>query len=134
MRIDPAPAPLDPPAPALVAPPRRPGSSPFSVVMGEGAASPGRPKPRPTPVDPPAVSMTVSPSSHPVLGLLARAADSERAIDGVFQAAARGRTFTPGQLLAVQAAVARYAQTVEVVSRGADRVMGAIKQTIGTQV
>jgi hypothetical protein len=37
-------------------------------------------------------------------------------------------------LIALQATVFRYSQTVEVISSAADRVVGAIKQTLGTQV
>jgi hypothetical protein len=122
MRIAPAPPSLDHLTLPSTAPPEGRGSLPFSVILREGAGG--------TSIAPPPIPAT----GHAMLGLLARAADSERAIDGFFRAAARGRTFTPGQLLAVQATVARYAQTVEVVSRGADRLMGAIKQTIGTQV
>jgi hypothetical protein len=66
--------------------------------------------------------------------MFARALSAERQVDGLLEAAARGKTFTPAQLLAMQATVARYAQTVEVVSRVADRLVGAIKQTMGTQV
>ena len=78
----------------------------------------------------PSTARGVSPFS----AILARTTDSERAVDDLVRAAARGRTFTPGQLLAAQATVARYAQTVEVVSRAADRLVGAIKQTVGTQI
>src|SRR5579871_3946529 len=70
----------------------------------------------------------------PLRATLAQALGAERQVDALLEAAARGRSFTPGQLLAMQATVARYAQTVEVVSRVADRLVGAIKQTIGTQV
>ncbi len=69
-----------------------------------------------------------------VAAALAQLADSQRNIDGLIDAAARGRTFTPAQLLALQAIVSRDAQAVEVVSRVADRVVGAVKQTLGTQI
>jgi hypothetical protein len=59
---------------------------------------------------------------------------TEDRIDALVQAAARGKTFSPAELLALQAAVFRYSQTVEVVSRVADRLVGAVKQTMGTQV
>jgi hypothetical protein len=66
--------------------------------------------------------------------MLERTAGAEKQVDALLAAAARGKTFTPGQLLAMQATVARYSQTVEVVSRVADRLVGAVKQTMGTQV
>ena len=66
--------------------------------------------------------------------VLERAVAAERNIDALLAAAARGKTFTPGELLALQAAVFRYSQTVEIVSRVADRLVGAVKQVMGTQV
>ena len=66
--------------------------------------------------------------------MLERAVGAEKQLDALLEAAARGKTFTPAQLLSMQATVARYAQTVEVVSRVADCLVGAIKQTMGTQV
>ncbi len=66
--------------------------------------------------------------------MLERTVGADRQVDALLEAAARGKTFTPAQLLAMQATVARYSQTVEVVSRVADRLVGAVKQTIGTQV
>jgi hypothetical protein len=61
-------------------------------------------------------------------------ADGQRAVDSLIAAAARGRTFTPAQLLALQAAVSRGAQAIEVVSRAADRLVGTMKQALGTQL
>jgi hypothetical protein len=69
-----------------------------------------------------------------VRALLERVVTSENRVDALLQAAAQGKTFSPGELLAMQASVFRYSQTVEVVSRVADRLVGAVKQTIGTQV
>lgn len=63
-------------------------------------------------------------------GLLA----AERRIDALVNAAKGGRTFSAGELLVMQSTVFRYAQTVEIVSRAADRLVGAVKQTLSTQV
>lgn len=86
----------------------------------------------------PATSATTMPAPRgpgsPVRAMLERAMGSEKQIDALLDAAARGKTFKPAELLAMQATVARYSQTVEVVSRVADRLVGAIKQTMGTQV
>jgi hypothetical protein len=65
---------------------------------------------------------------------LAGASAGEARVDAILDAAARGKTFTPAELLAMQATVFRYSQTVEVLSRATDRLVGAIKQTLGTQV
>jgi len=66
--------------------------------------------------------------------LLERTLDSERRVDTLLAAAARGKTFSPSELLALQATVFKYSQAVEVVSRAADKLVGAVKQTLGTQV
>jgi hypothetical protein len=141
MRIAPAPpaksshTPRDNPAPA-------PGpAKSFTTVLDEGspvglqppadAASRSQPSPRRTPGN---QRPTPTPASNPVRAMLTRAVGAEKQVDALLEAAARGKTFTPAQLLAMQATVARYAQTVEVVSRVADRLVGAVKQTMGTQV
>jgi hypothetical protein len=69
-----------------------------------------------------------------VPALLERAFRTEDRVDALLAAAATGKSFSPGQLLALQSTVFRYTQTVEVVSRVADRLVGTIKQTMGTQV
>jgi hypothetical protein len=50
------------------------------------------------------------------------------------RAARAGKTFSPAELLALQTTAFRYSQTVEILSRAADRLVGAVKQTLGTQV
>jgi hypothetical protein len=83
---------------------------------------------------PPAAPTTPAPTPSPLRAMLERTVGADQQVDALLEAAARGRTFTPAQLLAMQATVARYSQTVEVVSRVADRLVGAVKQTMGTQV
>jgi len=75
-----------------------------------------------------------APTTTPLRAMLERTVGAEKQVDALLEAAARGKTFSPAQLLAMQATVARYSQTVEVVSRVADRLVGAVKQTMGTQV
>lgn len=118
-------APQTPPAASLpVCPPGETTGRTFAVVLGEGvaAAAPA-----------PAAGASAGRPS-PVATALARLADGQRGVDRLLDAAARGRTFTPAQLLALQATVSRDAQTVEVVSRVADRVVGAVKQALGAQI
>jgi hypothetical protein len=69
-----------------------------------------------------------------VRALLERTLTAERQVDTLLAAAARGKTFSPSELLALQATVFRYSQAVEVVSRATDKLVGAVKQTLGTQV
>ena len=129
-----------PPRPAA-SPPSAPradaASKPFASVLVEGkAAGPQAPasaaagKPAAVPAHP----VVPGPPAGPVRAMFQRALGAEKQVDALLEAAARGKTFTPAQLLAMQATVARYSQTVEVVSRVADRLVGAVKQTMGTQV
>jgi hypothetical protein len=110
---------------------------PFASVLVEGKAAlqqapPNIPAGKPAAV--PAHPVVPGPPAGPVRAMFQRALGAEKQVDALLEAAARGKTFTPAQLLAMQATVARYSQTVEVVSRVADRLVGAIKQTMGTQV
>ncbi|HXT98404.1 MAG TPA: hypothetical protein VN853_19055 [Polyangia bacterium] len=134
MRIGPAPIGQNAPTPAAKPPAPQPARS-FATVLDEGSAlgpevpAVAAPKPTAVPLGP-----ARSATPGPVRAMLERAVGAERRVDALLEAAARGKTFTPAQLLAMQATVARYSQTVEVVSRVADRLVGAIKQTMGTQV
>lgn len=61
--------------------------------------------------------------------------DQQRdAIDRLVERARRGDRFTPAQLLAMQAQVYRYSQKIEVFSRVTDRIVGALKTTLNTQL
>jgi hypothetical protein len=126
---------------------RRPRA--FTTVLGERAGpaaspAPAAPPPAAKPISPPrqrpAAAGAVSPapagavSPAPVRALLERALGAERRVDTLLAAAARGKTFSPGELLALQATVFNYSQAVEVVSRATDKLVGAVKQTLGTQV
>ncbi|MEP6653978.1 MAG: hypothetical protein ABJA82_11495 [Myxococcales bacterium] len=72
---------------------------------------------------------------RPAMRVLAeRALDAEKRVEALIASAGNGRTFSAAELIALQATVFRYSQTVEVISRTADRLVGAIKQTLGTQV
>jgi hypothetical protein len=61
-------------------------------------------------------------------------AKAESKIDAMIDAARRGKNFSPSELLGLQMEVFRYQQTVDVVSKTAEKVVGGIKQTLGTQV
>jgi hypothetical protein len=62
------------------------------------------------------------------------AVKAENRIDSMINAAQKGKTFSANELIALQVEVFRYSQTVEVISRTTDKVVGAVKQTLGTQV
>ena len=108
---------------------------PPSGVSPSAAASPAK-GPAKTLVDSPAsrVVPAGNPSRTGLRSMVERALQSENKVDALIAAAARGRTFSAGELIALQATVFRYSQTVEVISRAADRLVGSIKQTLGTQV
>ena len=59
---------------------------------------------------------------------------SETRIDSLINAAQRGKAFSASELMGLQIEVFRYSQTVEVISRTTDKLVGGIKQTLGTQV
>jgi len=129
-----SPAPL-PPHTSRPAGPRR--TRAFVTVLDERIGAPPSPTPpanaAPVPArPPPATPARTSPS--PVGALLERTLAAENRVDTLLAAAARGKTFSPAELLALQASVFRYSQAVEVVSRATDKLVGAVKQTMGTQV
>jgi len=119
------------------------GHKSFLEVLGETRAAPVTPRPAPAPpAAMPATSSgapagTPAPPS-PLAQSLSRALDGVVAggarVDALLEAAARGKTFTASEMIAMQATVFRYSQTVEVLSRATDRLVGAIKQTLGTSV
>jgi len=126
-----APAPLDRPH----GQPARPRQT-FLQVLEEGGARRREGTRDASQVTPPAAA-SVSPGAaagSPLRTMLARTFRAEDQLDRVIASAAAGKTFSAGQLLALQAAAFRYSQTVEVLSRAADRLVGGIKQTLGTQV
>jgi hypothetical protein len=141
MRIAPA-SPGRSPAPPAPRPPA--AAKKFATVLDEGSlVAPSRPATVGTvataatgsKAPSPAAAVTKqAPATTPLRAMLERTVGAEKQVDALLEAAARGKTFSPAQLLAMQATVARYSQTVEVVSRVADRLVGAVKQTMGTQV
>jgi hypothetical protein len=113
----------------------RPSTRSFTAILDErGGPGPRTPTAAERPAVAPAPARAAGAPHSPLRTMLERAVGNEKQIDALLDAAARGKTFKPGELLAMQATVARYSQTVEVVSRVADRLVGAVKQTMGTQV
>jgi hypothetical protein len=116
------------------------GHKSFLEVLGETRGAPVAPRPSPVPPAATAPTLAASPpsSGSPLARSLSRALDGVVAggarVDALLDAAARGRTFTASEMIAMQATVFRYSQTVEVLSRATDRLVGAIKQTLGTSV
>jgi hypothetical protein len=99
----------------------------FVEVLGEG-------RHRPPATGPPAGAPPVTGTAATVRAMAQGTLDAEREMDRLLAAAASGRRFSATELLALQIKVFRYSQAVEIISRGADRVVGAVKQALGTQV
>jgi len=113
-------APLGPPGPALLAP-AAPGRS-FSEVLR--ARLPG-----------PAAAPAAGPASGPAAAGLLGAVDRARArLDAVVAEARRGRLFSAGELLALQAEAYRAGQTLELASRAVEQGAHAVRQAMSTQV
>ena len=119
------------PPPAAVSPPNHRGADGAGARFREVLNQAGPPAAGPTG----SPTHAVSPQGPGLVETtIRRLAANDRRIDHVLRAATRGKTFSPNQLLALQAQVFRYSQTVEVISRTTDRLVGAVKQTLNTQV
>lgn len=106
----------------------------FLQVFEEGASRAPDKAALPDPVTSSATGAAPAPTNGGLRALVTRTLRAEDRIDHLIASAAAGKTFSAGQLLALQATTFRYSQTIEVLSRAADRLVGSIKQTLGTQV
>ncbi|MCA9670113.1 MAG: hypothetical protein KC503_31170 [Myxococcales bacterium] len=96
------------------------------------------PQPRPADVATPATP-SPSPSASPsapsrVLRALSELEHERAKLDRVIARATRGGTFSPAQLLALQAQIYRLSQDMEITSRVLDRSVGALKSVLSMQV
>ncbi len=109
-------------APAAAAPTlaERPPSQSFGALLEARRAAPAAPAP-PAPARPP-------------LAVLRGIEEAQRRLDGVLEAARRGKTFTAQELLALQATAYRYAQTVDIAARVAEHGAQSVKQAVNAQV
>ena len=108
------------PAPVRSEPPLERRVSPPLVARGLeveplGVAAPGR-----SPLQPGA--------------WLARVAAAQARMDRILALAASGRTFSPAELLSLQAGVAEASQSVDLAGKVLDRVSGGVKTLLQTQV
>ena len=103
----------------------------FELPAREGAAT--LPAAREVPLEPRRVVPT---RVHPVEpgAWLARVAAAQARMDRILALAASGRTFSPAELLALQAGVAEASQTVDLAGKVLDRVSGGVKTLLQTQV
>lgn len=81
--------------------------------------------------------LRVAPPRHPRVepgAWLARVAAAQARMDRILALAASGRTFSPAELLSLQAGVAEASQTVDLAGKVLDRVSGGVKTLLQTQV
>jgi hypothetical protein len=72
---------------------------------------------------------------EPPLQRVAGAIERQRVeIDRAIRDAARGRSFSPAEILVLQARVFAYAQNLEVLSQVVDKSVGAVKTALNTQL
>jgi len=65
---------------------------------------------------------------------LGRVAAAQARMDRILALAASGRTFSPAELLSLQASVAEASQTVDLAGKVLDRVSGGVRTLLQTQV
>lgn len=111
-------------------PPRRT----FIQVLGEARTPAGPALAKTAENQPPSPKASVPKSTATWRSMAQDAIAVENRIDNILKSGASGKTFSPAELLSMQAEVFRYSQTVEVLSRVTDKLVGAVKQTLSTQV
>jgi hypothetical protein len=84
-------------------------------------------------IEPRRVTPSQSPRVEPG-AWLGRVAAAQARMDRILALAASGRTFSPAELLALQAGVAEASQTVDLAGKVLDRVSGGVRTLLQTQV
>lgn len=74
------------------------------------------------------------PEGNLVTRFAERALASSRQLGQMIEQAASGATFSPQELIALQARVFRCSQTIEIFAKTVEQAGNAAKQTLGTQV
>ena len=130
MRIDSS-VPLSLPESAPAVGPR-PTAQPFAEVLKEQSkVAPAVDSSATVPV---ASVEKPGPGVEMVKGLLENATKAEKKMDQRLAEVAKGKVYSPQELIALQVEAFRYSQSVEVVSRVTDKVVGGIKQILSIQV
>jgi hypothetical protein len=129
--ITPAAAQLTDVAPAHQGAAARSGKA-FSVILREQPAAPAATAGGPLAPAAAAGSEGAAPSL--AVRHMERIVDSQRQLERSMRRALRGDDFSPQQLLALQFQVQTYSLEVEAVSRVVDKITGAVKTAMQTQV
>jgi hypothetical protein len=115
-------APAAAPGPAPQSPSRRPfasSGSPFPPLRPQGAVSTRSPG---------------APAAVTATAFLQRVERARASLDAALAEARRGRTFSPAELLCLQADAHRFAQTVEIAARGVEHGVQSLRQALQAQV
>lgn len=121
--IPPIETPSPPQAPARVSFADLLGGSRVAAGDGHPTLVPGGPKPA-----------NSGGPSVPVVRALDRVRVAQARMDAVLRLAASGRSFTPAELLALQAGVAQASQVLDLSGRLVERASAAVKQVLQTQI
>ena len=90
---------------------------------------------RPAPALAPGAAAPFANPASPSLPSALRDVEAVRArLDGMLDQARRGRTFSPQELLCLQADAHRFAQTVEFTSRAVEHGVQGLRQALNAQV
>jgi len=117
-----------------------PAPSPAATAA---TTAPARPRPFPSLGPPPRPGRgTGSPATPGAAGsfpasataFLERVERARAGLDAALAEARRGRTFTPAELLGLQADAHRFAQTVEIAARGVEHGVQSLRQALQAQV
>ena len=99
----------------------------FELRLRESSSTPRAP----SEVEPRRVA---SPARLEAGAWLGRVAAAQARMDRILSLAASGRTFSPAELLSLQAGVAEASQTVDLAGKVLDRLSGGVKTLLQTQV
>jgi hypothetical protein len=123
----------------------RVGQSPQTILTPAAKPSMTRLTPHPPfqlappPSSPPKTSSPAKPTvaekpTQPLRQVVLHLEQQRQEIDRLVEQAARGKCFSPAELLGLQAKVYAYSQNMEVISHLVDRTVSAVKTTMNTQV
>ncbi|MFH0902350.1 MAG: hypothetical protein V2A73_17090 [Pseudomonadota bacterium] len=132
--------------PTIISPEKPSSAGRFPVLLGE--QRPGLPTtkaepelagagplccagPDPSATSPRALDSPVTSTLSSVLGGLIK---DEQSVNRGLSLAMTGRTFSPQELIALQARVMQYSQVLQISSQLLDKATGAVKQVVSTQV
>jgi hypothetical protein len=107
-----------------------PRPAPVEAPRGVGRASPGCAEVKPGA----RVDSVRAAREQQAAQVLDRVGQAQKRLDHILQLAESGRTFTPAELLALQAHVYRASQELDLAGKVVEKATGGVKQVLQTQV